>query len=74
MLQQGSPNDIRDMFHRLRDETRGLLKEITSLVYFMRGAIQYESMITMTPVERAIISDFVKERLEQERDKVHPIY
>lgn len=74
MLKHGSPDDIREMFHRLRDESRGLLKEITSLVYFMRGSIQYNDMMTMTPVEREIIGDFVKERLEQERDKIHPVY
>jgi hypothetical protein len=74
MLKHGSPEEIRDMFHRMRDETRGLLKEVVSLVYFMRGSIQYTDMMLMTPAERELISEFIKERLDQERDKMHPVY
>ena len=74
MLKQGSPSDIRDMFNRMRAETRGLLEEVTSLVYFMRGSIQYNDMMMMTPVEREIIGSFIKNRLEQENAKAHPVY
>lgn len=73
-LKHGSPTDIRDMFMRMRVETRGLLEEITSLVYFMRGAIQYGDMMNMTPVEREIIGGFIKNRLEIEGAKAHPVY
>lgn len=59
---------------RMRKETRGLLKEVISLVYFMRGSIQYRDMMTMTPVEREMISDFIKDRLEQESNKTYPVY
>ena len=74
MLKHGKPDEIRDMFYRMRDETRGLLREVVSLVYFMRGSIQYNDMMMMTPVERDLIGDFIKDRLEQERDKTYPVY
>jgi hypothetical protein len=40
----------------------------------MRGAIQYDNMMHMTPVEREIVEDFIKDRLEQEKGKANPIY
>lgn len=74
MLKHGSPQDIRGMFNRMRTEVRGLLKEITGLVYYMRGSIQYEDMIMRTPVEREIISEFINERFEQEKNNPYPVY
>lgn len=62
------------MFNRMRMETRGLLKEVIELVYFMRGSIQYNDMMAMTPVERELIGDFIKGRLDQERENPHPVY
>lgn len=62
------------MFNRMRMETRGLLKEVIELVYFMRGSIQYNDMMTMTPVERELIGDFIKGRLDQERENPSPVY
>lgn len=74
MLKHGSPQDIRGMFNRMRQEVRGLLKEIVALVYYMRGSVQYEDMIMRTPVERELISEFINERFEQEKKNPHPVY
>jgi hypothetical protein len=40
----------------------------------MRGSIQYHDMLMMSPGEREMVNDFIKERLEQEGKKIHPIY
>jgi hypothetical protein len=74
MLKQGKPEDIRNMFIRMRKETRDLLNEVVQLVYFMRGSIQYDDMLMRTPGEREIIADFIKSRLEQENEKMYPVY
>lgn len=74
MLRQGNPDEIRDMFNRMRKETRDLLEEVVSLVYFMRGSIQYNDMMLMTPVERELVGSFIKSRLEVETAKQHPVY
>jgi hypothetical protein len=62
------------MFNRLRRESRQIMKSVIELVYFMRGAIQYNDMIMMSQVERDLVSDFVKENLEREAKKLHPNY
>ena len=74
MLKQGSPADIRNMFNQMRMDVRGLLKEIISLVYYMRGSIQYEDMIMRAPVERELIGEFINDRFEQEKKNPHPVY
>lgn len=62
------------MFRRLRRESRQVIKTILQLVYFMRGSIQYSDMLLLSHAEREMIDDFIKERLESESKKVHPIY
>lgn len=74
MLKHGSPDDIREMFVRLRNESRDLLKSVISLVYYMRGSIQYDDMMLMTPVERELVNDFLKDRFEAEKDRQYPVY
>lgn len=62
------------MFQRMRQESESLLNEIIQLVYFMRGSIQYHDMMAMSKYERSIISAFIERRLEQEKEKMYPIY
>ena len=51
-----------------------IISNIISLVYFMRGSIQYDSMLNMSFYERQTISDFISKRLESESDKMYPVY
>lgn len=62
------------MFQRLRKESRDLIKHVIELVYFMRGAIQYESMMEMTPGERDMIAEFIKVRLEDQKGNPYKVY
>lgn len=74
MLKFGSPDDQARMIDNMQEEAKGIIKMIVQLVYFMRGAIQYDSMMLMTPDERNLIKEFIKERLEMEKDMLHPNY
>ncbi len=63
------------MFLTLQDEAKMLIKNIIDIVYFMRGAMSYESvLLTMSYAERQLVSDFLKERLERESKSPTPNY
>ena len=62
------------MFNTLRKSVEGLLDEIISIAYFMRGAIQYDDLWFRTPVERQKMSDFIEKRLELESKSSNPVY
>jgi hypothetical protein len=62
------------MFDELREGSRAMIKGVVQLVYFMRGAITYTEMMGLTHGEREMISEFLKQRLELESDKMHPNY
>lgn len=62
------------MFRDLEKSREQLVKSIVTLVYFMRGSIQYRDMLLMTPGERDVVDSFVSDRLEIERNKMHPVY
>lgn len=60
------------MFSGYQGDVRRLLKHITELVYYMRGSIPYDSMMQKSFVEREIIGDFIKKRLEIESKRPFP--
>ena len=63
------------MFLSLQDEAKMLIKSVVDIAYFMRGGMTYESiLLTMSYAERQIVSEFLKERLEQESKSPHPVY
>ena len=62
------------MIEQMESESRGLIKAIISLVYFMRGSIKYDDMMWMTFGERLAIKDFLDERFEIEKNNPHPVY
>lgn len=57
------------MFGRMKKDTEAIIAKVVQLVYFMRGAIQYQDMMFMSAGERDIIDQFVKDRLEAESQK-----
>jgi hypothetical protein len=62
------------MFTRLKSESEAIVKDLIQLVYFMRGAIPYHTMFSMTPFERGLVDAFVTSRLEAESKKPYPQY
>ena len=44
------------------------------MVYFMRGAIQYDAFMQLSPMERKLFSQFLEKRMEIEGKKPHPVY
>lgn len=74
MLRHGSVEEIKKMFEQMRSDTKRMLKEIIQLVYFMRGAIQYDSMMHMTFAERQLIREFIEKRLDDESKKLYQVY
>jgi hypothetical protein len=62
------------MFSSMVNDRRRIIKSIIQLVYFMRGAVQYETMMSMSSFERSMVSEFVEDRLEVESKKMYPQY
>lgn len=73
-LKVGSPDDIRQMFGGMNSERKRIIKTLVQLVYFMRGSVQYDSMMNKTFIERQSMSDLIEERLDVESKKPYPNY
>ena len=58
----------------MRNERQRILSTIVQLVYFMRGAIQYDDMMALTPKERKLVAAFLDKRMEIEGKKKTPVY
>ncbi len=62
------------MMSLLRSGTEAIVKSTMELVYYFRGAIQYDDALLMSPAERDIAFEFVNERLEQARKMPYPVF
>ena len=62
------------MFGRLRAEAKRLVREAVELAWFMRGSLQYHNIMDMTPLERDVVKDFIKDHMENVKDHSFPVY
>jgi hypothetical protein len=50
-------------------EVRGLYKNGIEIMYYMRGALSKEEMISLTAWERDMFVEFLRDRLDEEKKK-----
>lgn len=74
MLRSGDNAFISKQIAQMQDEARMIIRNIVELVWYMRGGIQYDSMMLMTPGERQIVSDFIEKRMESVSKMSFPVY
>jgi hypothetical protein len=51
------------------EDVGSLYDQGLELIYFMRGSLSRDDMFELTAYERNRISDFIKRRLESEKEK-----
>jgi hypothetical protein len=74
VLKSGDPDMINKMFKKLDREAKSIVNSIIELVWYMRGSIQYSDMMMMTNMERELVRDFVKDRMEAIKKHSFPVY
>lgn len=51
-----------------------IIESVISLVYFMRGSVQYNDVMSLSYYERQVMNQFIERRLEIESNKINPVY
>ena len=74
MIMSGDSSRIADMINALGSDTRNLLKQAVEIAWYSRGSIQYETALSMSPLERDIAIQFVNDRLEAQKKNPNPVY
>jgi hypothetical protein len=74
ILRRRDPEKIQNYIRKMQRDIDNTLREINSLVYFMRGGLQYSDAKLLTVPERRLMHEFLSERLEQESKKQYPCY
>lgn len=57
------------MYNRLRGEARNIIKDAFESIYWMRGSISYFEFYELTYIERQVMDEFIKKRMETESKK-----
>ena len=58
----------------MKDDTRFFIRESIEISYWSRGACSYESAHDLTPTERDLWKEWLKERLDVESKRMTPCY
>lgn len=74
MIIVGEASRIAEMINSLGQEVRNLLKSAVEIAYFSRGSIPYSTVLSMTPLERDIATEFINKRLEAAGKSAFPVY
>lgn len=64
-----NPDRFNRMVNELEGQSNEIIKDCTTISYFMRGALDYDRCYEITPRERRIMTDFLKIRLKEEAKK-----
>lgn len=60
----------------MQAEVRTIIKRNVELTWYMRGGIQYHEAMSLSPVEREIMEEFINDRFEQIKQSktMYPVY
>jgi hypothetical protein len=73
-LRTGTPEQVQRMFDDLNVSVKGILQDMTSIAFYMRGGIQYDDLWFRTPIEKEVIREFIEKHLKEESKHMFPQY
>lgn len=65
---------IVDLINQYDKDSKAIVSEAIKLCWFMRGGITYEQAMDLSPDERLIISELIKENLETTKKSGLPFF
>lgn len=74
MIILGDAGKTASMINSLARDVRNLLNSAVEISYFSRGAIQYDAVLLLTPLERDLYVEFINKRLEAAAKSPFPVY
>tara|TARA_R110000868_G_scaffold157760_1_gene385244 strand:- start:45 stop:257 length:213 start_codon:yes stop_codon:yes gene_type:complete len=69
-----SRDDMLDYFNQLEKQSKAIKEEVLKLCWYMRGSISYNEGMMLSPDERTMISDIVKDNLETTKKSGLPFF
>ena len=64
-LLNSTPEKIESILAGMAAESEALTKEAAEICWFMRGSVSWDQAMRLTPKEKAIIRNLIKDRIEQ---------
>jgi len=67
-------SDIISYLKDFDNETKNLKLELMKICWFMRGGMAWQESLNLSPDERAIVSQLVKENMETTKKSGQPFF
>lgn len=72
-LLNSTPEQIDTILAGMAADSEALLKEAAEICWFMRGSISWDESMRLTPKEKEIVRNLIKDRIEQSEKAGVPI-
>ena len=69
-----SRDDMLNYFDQLEKESKAIKEEVLKLCWYMRGSLSYNEGMMLSPDERTMISNIVKDNLETTKKSGLPFF
>lgn len=69
-----SVEDMINYFNQLENESKALKEEVLKLCWYMRGSLSYDEGMLLSPTDREIIANIIKENLETAKKSGMPFF
>jgi hypothetical protein len=66
--------DLMSYIKEMENEIKQLKMDLLRMSWYMRGGLDYHSSLQLSPVEREIISDLIKDNLETTKKTGKPFF
>lgn len=66
--------EIVELLDKYDKESKALKKDLLQICWFMRGSVSYDDAVMLSPDERDIIGNIIKENLETTKESGLPFF
>jgi len=68
-----SPPEIEEYFNKMESENKQMKEQLSKLCWYMRGGLEYDTAYMLSPEDRIIIADLIKENIENTKNAKMPL-
>ena len=61
------------MLQQFDNESKALQKDLLELTWYMRGGISYNEAMALSPEERKLVNEIIKQNFKNTNETKHPL-
>jgi hypothetical protein len=68
-----SPSEIEEYIDKMDLENKQMKEQLAKLCWYMRGGLEYDTAYMLSPDDRGILAELIKENIENTKNAKMPL-